>query len=52
MATIKTAISIDKNLFDKINKLAEEIKLTGSQIFPQAVSYFVEKITITVPEPG
>ena len=43
MAAIKTAISIDKNLFDKINKLSDEIKLSRSQIFSQAVRYFVEK---------
>lgn len=43
MATIKTAISIEKNLFDKINKLADEIKLSRSQIFSQAVQYFIDR---------
>ncbi len=43
MAAIKTAISIDENLFNKINKLSEEIKLSRSQIFAQAVEYFIER---------
>jgi metal-responsive CopG/Arc/MetJ family transcriptional regulator len=43
MPTIKTAISIEKNLFDKINRLSDEIKLSRSQIFSQAVRYFIER---------
>jgi len=43
MAVIKTAISIDESLFDKINRLSEEIKLSRSQIFSQAVRYFIER---------
>lgn len=43
MATIKTAISIDKSLFDSVSKLAAEIKLSRSQIFSQAVQYFIDK---------
>jgi len=43
MTVIKTAISIDKSLFEKINQLANEIKLSRSQIFSQAVRYFVDK---------
>ena len=43
MAVIKTAISIDENLFEQIGKLSEEIKLSRSQIFSQAVKYFIDK---------
>ena len=43
MAVIKTAISIDERLFDKINRLSDEIKLSRSQIFSQAVKYFIER---------
>jgi metal-responsive CopG/Arc/MetJ family transcriptional regulator len=43
MAVIKTAISIDESLFDKINRLSEEIKLSRSQIFSQAIRYFIER---------
>jgi len=43
MPTIKTAISIEKNLFDKINRLSDEIKLSRSQIFSQAARYFIER---------
>lgn len=43
MAAIKTAISIDESLFDKISKLSDEIKLSRSQIFSQAVRYFIDR---------
>jgi len=43
MAVIKTAISIDENLFEQIRKLSEEINLSRNQIFSQAVRYFIEK---------
>lgn len=43
MGTVKTAISIDSELFDKINTLADEIKLSRSQIFTQAVKYFIDR---------
>jgi metal-responsive CopG/Arc/MetJ family transcriptional regulator len=43
MAVIKTAISIDKSLFDRISKLSDEIKLSRSQIFSQAVRYFIDR---------
>ena len=43
MAVIKTAISLDAGLFERINKLSEEIKLSRSQIFSQAVRYFIER---------
>jgi metal-responsive CopG/Arc/MetJ family transcriptional regulator len=42
MAVIKTAISIDENLFNKISKLSDEIRLSRSQIFSQAVRYFID----------
>lgn len=43
MGTVKTAISIDSELFDRINTLADEIKLSRSQIFSQAVTYFIDR---------
>lgn len=43
MAVIKTAISLDAGLFEKVNKLSDEIKLSRSQIFSQAVRYFIER---------
>lgn len=43
MAVVKTAISIDESLFDKISKLSNEIKLSRSQIFSQAVRYFIDR---------
>jgi metal-responsive CopG/Arc/MetJ family transcriptional regulator len=32
-------------LFEKINKLSDEIKLSRSQIFSQAVKYFIDRKT-------
>ena len=43
MAVTKTAISIDESLFDKISKLSDEINLSRSQIFSQAVRYFIDR---------
>ena len=43
MPTIKTAISIDKNLFDEVEELSHKIHLSRSQIFSQAVQSLIEK---------
>ena len=43
MATVKTAISIEKSLYKKLKKLSEEINISRSQIFSQAVEYFINK---------
>ncbi len=43
MSTVKTAISIDSNIFKKVEKLSSKIKLSRSQIFSQAVEYFITK---------
>jgi hypothetical protein len=43
MPTIKTAISIDKSLYKKIEKLSHELDMPKSRIFSQAVEYIVEK---------
>ena len=43
MKTLKTAISIDKGLFEKVQSLCEKIKLSRSQFFSQAVEYFITK---------
>ena len=43
MATIKTAISIDKDLFDEVEALSHRIHLSRSQIFSQAVQGLIER---------
>ena len=43
MATIKTAISIQKSLFDQVNDLAEELQMPRSQLFVLAVEEFIER---------
>ncbi len=40
---IKTAISIDESLFAEVSRLSDETKLSRSQIFSQAVRYFIER---------
>ena len=42
MATVKTAISIDKKLFKKVEQLAKDLRLSRSQVFAQAVEYMIE----------
>lgn len=43
MATIKTAISIEKDLFDRVNELAEELQMPRSQVFVLAVQEFLDR---------
>ena len=44
MATsIKTAISMQKDLFFKVNKLAKELKVSRSKLFVIAVQDFIKK---------
>ena len=43
MATIKTAISIEKTLFEQVNDLAEELQVPRSRLFVLAVEEFIER---------
>jgi predicted DNA-binding protein len=43
MATVKTAISIDEVIDKKVKKLSKKLNMPKSQIFSQAVEYFIEK---------
>jgi hypothetical protein len=43
MATIKTAISIDKPLFEQLGGLAQELKTSRSRIFTLAAMEFVQR---------
>lgn len=42
-ASIKTAISIQQDLFDTINRLAEELHVSRSRLFVMAMEDFIEK---------
>ncbi len=42
MSTVKTAISIDESLFKKVDKLSNELHISRSLIFSQAVKYIIE----------
>lgn len=41
--TIKTAISLDKKLFDEIESLAQEMSVSRSQVFSIAARQFIER---------
>ncbi len=43
MTTVKTAISIQSSLFDRVNDLAEELEMPRSQLFTLAVEEFIER---------
>ena len=43
MANIKTAISIDKPLFEKVDNLAHELNTTRSRIFALAAQEFIQR---------
>ncbi|MGB5598777.1 MAG: hypothetical protein WBM66_08665 [Thiothrix litoralis] len=41
--SIKTAISIQQDLFDTINQLAQELHISRSKLFVMAMEDFIEK---------
>lgn len=43
MPGVKTAISLDENLFKKVNELAHEMHVSRSKIFTLAVLDFLKK---------
>lgn len=42
MQAVKTAISVDKNLYDQANQMAKEMKLSRSKLFVLALQEFIE----------
>ncbi len=43
MATIKTAVSLDKTLFDQVNKMAQILNIPRSRLFALAAKEFIQK---------
>lgn len=43
MSGIKTAISLEENLFNKVNALANEMHVSRSKLFTLAVKEFLKK---------
>lgn len=43
MPVIKTAISIDEDLYNKVKDLSSRLNIPKSKIFSQAVQYFIDK---------
>ena len=43
MANTKTAISIDKSLFEEVETLAKELEISRSRVFALAVQDFIQQ---------
>jgi metal-responsive CopG/Arc/MetJ family transcriptional regulator len=43
MSYMKTAISIDENLFRKAEKLSTKLQVSRSQLFAQALEYLLDR---------
>ena len=43
MPGVKTAISLDEKLFDKVNKLANELHVSRSRLFTLAMKDYLKK---------
>jgi len=43
MSTVKTAISLDKELFKKVERLSGKLHLSRSGFFSQAAEYVIKK---------
>ena len=43
MTTVKTAISLQKSLFNQVDQLAEELQIPRSQLFVLAVEEFIKR---------
>lgn len=43
MPNVKTAISIEKPIFDKMDKLAKNLKVSRSRLFAMAAREFIER---------
>ena len=43
MANIKTAISLQKSLFDQVEKLAHELKVSRSRLFVMALEEYIHR---------
>lgn len=44
MSTVKTAVSIEKNLFEKAEALAHARGIPRSQVFAQALEEYLERV--------
>ena len=42
MPTVKTAISLDQNLFEKVNHFAEELHVSRSRLFALAIEDYMK----------
>ena len=42
-ASVKTAISMQQNLFNKVNELASELKVSRSKLFVLAIEDYIKK---------
>ncbi len=43
MPNVKTAISLEKSIYDQMNELAQELKLSRSRLFALAAEEFIKR---------
>jgi hypothetical protein len=43
MSTVKTAISIDKDIYDDVVHMTKELHISKSQFFSQAAQYMIDR---------
>lgn len=43
MSTVKTAISLEKSLFEEMDALARQMKVSRSQLYSQALEEFIHR---------
>jgi len=43
MSTVKTAISLEKSLFEEMNELARQMKVSRSRVFSLAAQEFIRR---------
>ncbi len=43
MPGVKTAISLDENLFERVNEIAKDLSVSRSRVFTLAVQDFIKK---------
>lgn len=43
MTAIKTAISIDEEIYDKVESMTKQLHISRSQFFAQAATYMIER---------
>lgn len=44
MSTVKTAISLKRTLFEEVERISQELHITRSKIFADAITDYIQKL--------